>query len=216
MSANVQNRSDIRHSFATMLETALVGTGKPAQKVYSFRVSDFKGKYCIVAVTSAPANRSKQAQITRVSSLLKLEVHSFVLYAAEPVQATNSPTAGSSKTILVPSTSDFEVGDTATVEDESHSEQAVITGISAGVSITVDSLDHSYTTPRVFWWTEQQAEDRLDLLEKMISDVVMDNDTNDTWAQLSFDGDTQFDPVVIGGKDYLHEIVPVVFQLHSD
>ena len=56
----------------------------------------------------------------------------------------------------------------------------------------------------------------MDLLEKKISDVIMDNDTNDTWAQLSFDGDTQQDPVVIGGRDYLHEIFPLNFRLHSD
>lgn len=216
MPSDVQNRSTIRYAFAALLETALVGSGLPAKKVYPYRVSDFGGRYSVVVVTSAPVSRSKQAQVTRVSSLVQLEVHTFVLYAADAVVATNSPTAGSSKTILVPSTTDFEVGDTVTVEDASHSEQAVITGVSSGVSITVASLTYGYTTPNVFWWTERQAEDRLDLLEKKISDVIMDNDTNDTWAQLSFNGSSSFDPVILGGREFLHEIIPVEFRLHSD
>jgi hypothetical protein len=216
MTANVQNRKDIREAFATLIETALVGTGLPAQKVYPYRVADFKGRYSIVAVTSGKANRSKQAQVTRVTSGVNLEVHTFVLYSAPPVQSTSSPTAGSNVTILVPSTADFEVGDVVTIEDGSHTERATINLISAGVSIRVATLANAYTTPNVFWWTERDAEDREDLIEKMIADVVMDNDTNDTWAQLSFDGDTQPDPLIIGGREYLHEITPLNFRLHSD
>lgn len=216
MSANVQNRKDIREAFAALLETALVGTGLPAQKVYPYRVSDFKGRYSVVAVTSGKANRSKQAQVTRVSSGVNLEAHTFVLYSAPSVEATNNPAAGNNVTINVPSTTDFEVGDVVTLEDASHTERATVNLVTANVSIRVATLAYSYTAPEVFWWTERDSEDRMDLLEKKISDVIMDNDTNDTWAQLSFDGDTQQDPVVIGGRDYLHEIFPLNFRLHSD
>lgn len=216
MTSAVQNRKIIREAFATLLESALVGSGKPAQKVYNYRASDFKGKYSVVCVTSEKANRGKQAQVTRVFSQVGLEVHTFILYSAASVQATNNPTSGSGKVIEMEETTDFEVGDVVTVEDAGHTERATITAISAGISITVNSLTYSYTTPNVFWWTERDAEDRMDLLEKYISDVVMDNDTNETWAQLSFAGDTQSDPVVIGGKEYLHEIIPLRFDMYSE
>ena len=68
----------------------------------------------------------------------------------------------------------------------------------------------------MFWWTEKDADNRLDWLEKAIADVVMDNDTNETWAELFFDGPTELDPVRISGKDYLHEVVPLQFRLFSE
>jgi len=216
MASDVQNRKTIREEFASLLETALVGSGLPAQAVYPYRVSDFKGRYSVVAVTSGKANRGKQAQVTRVSSRVNLEVHTFVLYSAPPVKSTGNATAGTNVVINISDTSNFIVGDVVTIEDESHTERATINAIVEDVSIRVATLTYSYTTPNVFWWTERDAEDREDLLEKMITDVAMDNDTNDTWAQLSFDGDTQPDPLVIGGQDYLHEIFPFQFQLHSD
>ncbi len=216
MTANVPNRTTIREAFAALLETALVGSGLPAQKVYSYRVADFKGRYACVAVTSGKSTRSKQAQVTRITSGINLEAHTFVLYSAPPTLATNNLTAGDDVVIRVPSTSDFFVGDVVTIEDSSHTERATINAIVSNVSIRVDTLAYSYTTPNVFWWTERDAEDRLDLLEKMISDVAMDNDTNETWEQVSFDGDTTLDPVILGGREYLHEIIPFNFRLHSD
>ena len=216
MSADVQNRSVIREAFAALLTAALVGSGKPAQKVFPYRVSDFKGKYSVVVVASAPANRSKQAQVTRVSSLVKLDIHNFVLYAAVPVQATNNPAAGSAVVVYLPNTGDFSVGDQVTIEDAAHVEKATISIIVPNTSITVSTLANSYTAPTVSWWTERDAEDRLDLLEKSIADVMMDNDTNELWAQVSFEGDHTPDDITIGGKDYLHEIMHLVFQLHSD
>ncbi len=216
MSADVQNRQTIREAYAALLVTALVGTGKPAQHVYEYLPGDFQGKYSIVAIDSAPSVRSKQAQVTRVSSGVRLDVHTLVLYAADPTNATNSPTAGNSKIIQMADTSNFEVGDSIVVEDNSHTEIAAVTAVSTNVSITVATLANAYTTPRVYWWHEKLAINRLDWLEKEISDVNMDNDTNDTWAQLSLDGTPTRDDVVIGGKPYLQEIFHLVFQLHSD
>ena len=154
--------------------------------------------------------------MTRVNSLVNLEVHSLVLYAGTPTVATNNPSAGSNVNIFMPSTEDFLVGDVVTVEDLSNSERPTITAINPNVSITVNSLTNSFTTPSVFWWTEKDADNRLDWLEKAIADVVMDNDTNETWAELFFDGPTELDPVRISGKDYLHEVVPLQFRLFSE
>jgi hypothetical protein len=52
-------------------------------------------------------------------------------------------------------------------------------------------------------WTEAQAEDRLDVIEKMMADVVMDNrNLAGFWDLLGFAGQSEEDDVVIGGEDY--------------
>lgn len=216
MTSNVQNRQTIREALAALLVTALEGTGKPAQKVYNHRVSDFQGRSPVVVVASRPTNRSKQAQVTRVSSSVKLDVHTFVLYAESELTSSNSPTAGNNKVIDLSDTATLAVNDVVTVRDDSHSEQATITAVSTDVSITVGTLANSYTTPRISAWTEQNAEDRLDLLEKSISDVVMDNDTTANWDLISFDGESTHDDVAIGGKEYLHEIFHFIVELKSE
>jgi hypothetical protein len=220
MTSNVPNRKDVRRAFAAKLETALVGSGKPAQKVYRYRPADLKSKYAVVAVVSAPTTRSKQAQVTRTDNAIRLDVHILVLYADPSVQATNNPVAGTSVSILLPNTKNFQVGDVVTVEDAFVRETATITAITPNVSITVGTLVNSYQMPSVTWWSEEDSEDRLDWLEKAISDVVMDNDTIEVpgvglWT-VAFDGDTQPDPVKIGGREYQHEVVPLVFQMFSD
>ncbi len=216
MTSNVQSRTAVREALASLLDVALVGAGKPAQRVYAFRVGDFGGRSPVVVVASRPTNRSKQAQITRAASTVKLDVHTFVLYSDASILANNSPAAGAGKVIEVPDTSIFTIGDTVTISDEVNAEAATITAISADVSITVGLLAHSYSLPKVYTWTERNAEDRLDLLEKMISDVVMDNGTTALWDLLSFDGELTHDPLVIGGKEYLHEIFHINVQLKSD
>lgn len=214
MTSDVQNRQVIREAFGALLETALVGSGKPAQIVYDFLPGDFGGRYSVVAVESRPSRREKQAQVTRVASNVKLDVHTFSLYADEPISATNTVTAGEDKVIQVPDTSLFAVGEQVCVSDDTHYDVTTVSAIVANVSITVD-LAHGFTTPKVYWWNEKLAENRLDLLEKKIADVVMDNDTNEIWEVVSFDGMPEDDPVVIGGKNYLHEIIHLNFQLRS-
>lgn len=220
MTSNVPNRKLVRQAFAALLETALVGTGKPAQRVYQYRAADFGGKYSVAAVTSAPTTRAKQAQMTRTVNKVRLQVHTFVLYADNAVIATNNPTAGSSKTINLPKTDLFAVADVVTIEDGNNREKATITSITPGVSIVVNTLVNGYTTPRVTWWTEEDAEDRMDWLEKSVADVVMDNEVIDvpdvgTW-EVSFDGDSEIDFPVIGGLEYQHEVIPLVFEISSD
>lgn len=64
--------------------------------------------------------------------------------------ATSSPTAGSNKTISVPSTAGVAVGDWVTVVDGTNNEKARVNAFSTNVSITVDSLANGYTTPTVY------------------------------------------------------------------
>lgn len=220
MTSNTPNRKLVRQAFAALLEAALVGTGKPAQRVYRYRAADFGGKYSVVAVTSAPTTRSKQAQVTRTVNKIRLQAHTFVLYADNAVIATNNPTAGSNRTINLSKTDIFAVSDVVTIEDNNHRETAIITGITPGVSIVVNTLVNGYTTPRVTWWSEEDAEDRMDWLEKAVADVVMDNDVIDvvgvgTWV-VSFDGDSEIDYPVIGGLEYQHETIPLIFEISSD
>jgi hypothetical protein len=67
-----------------------------------------------------------------------------------------------------------------------------------------------------FNWTEQDAEDRLDLLERAISNVLLSNDTVvGEWALLSA-GTSQTDDVEIGGALYRREIIPVEATLYEN
>lgn len=65
------------------------------------------------------------------------------------VTATNSPAAGYAVVINVPATTAFAVGDCVSLSSGSTFEEANITAISAGVSITVDLLQNTLTTPVV-------------------------------------------------------------------
>ncbi len=223
MTSNVQNRQDIREAYADLLVTEFEGDGKPskpAQKVYPYLVGDFRGRFSIMSLDSRPSTRSKQAQVTRVASGIGMDLHVLVLYAAEPVRATNNPTAGSNKVFEMDDTSLFSVGDEVFIRDDDHEEMATVTVVADGVSITVATLENSYSDtvrkPDVYWWSEKHAQNRLDLFEKRISDLNMDNDTTDDWDLLSLDGKPTRDDVSIGGKEYLHEIYHLQFDLKSD
>ena len=60
-------------------------------------------------------------------------------------------------------------------------------------------------------WTEQKSEERLDLIEQKVSEVVVNNARPDggLWLDLDFVGRTQVTSVVIGGKDYSWEVIPL-------
>lgn len=70
--------------------------------------------------------------------------------AWKKVTATNSPTAGASKTINLADTSGLVIGMEVTVRDGSNSEVTNITAVVASTSITVDNLANSYTLPDVY------------------------------------------------------------------
>jgi hypothetical protein len=142
MASNVINRETVRDQLATLLSTALVGTGLPAQAVYNYQVGDFEGKSPVVVVTSAGTGRGNP--LISDTSVFLLEVHSFVLYALE------------------------------------------------------DGT-----------WTEAQSEDRLDLLEKSIADVVNNANDSGVWLSIMIADQSEIDGVEIGGDEYRHEMVPV-------
>jgi len=63
-------------------------------------------------------------------------------------------------------------------------------------------------------WTEQEVEDRLDLIDKMIADVIADNRNTANWHSLDFDDTpTQILPAVVGGNPYQLEITRIVAEV---
>lgn len=65
----------------------------------------------------------------------------------QTVTATNNPAAGTSVTITCANTAPFAIGDTISITDGSHQEEASITALVASTSITVDWLQNSFATP---------------------------------------------------------------------
>lgn len=65
-------------------------------------------------------------------------------------------------------------------------------------------------------WTEEQSEDRLDLIEKTISDYVLAASAVGGGDEIWLDGRTTVEAPSIGGLDYRHEVIPVrVGRLHQ-
>ena len=65
-------------------------------------------------------------------------------------------------------------------------------------------------------WTEEDSEDRLDLIEKSVTQVVIDNNGDDQkkpWMLLDFAGRTEIEPVVIGGREYRYEVIPLSAEM---
>lgn len=58
-------------------------------------------------------------------------------------------------------------------------------------------------------WGEDDAEDRMDLIEKTIADTIANNRSADNWAELHLSGRTRLDSVLIG-NDYRREVMEVV------
>ncbi len=149
MASDVPNRKTIRKALTALLETALVGAGKPAQAIYDYKASDFEGQSPVIVVSSGPSDRTKQAQPTRANSLILLDIDVFTAYAEAN-------------------------------------------------------------------WTEENSEDAQDDLEKAISDVLLDNDTTNDWEQLQFNGASEVDFNVVGGKLYRQETIRVQIQVFSE
>jgi hypothetical protein len=75
------SRQPARAGLATLLETALVGTGLPVQAVYAYQVGDFQGQSPVVVVTSGPMERIRDTMGECYRSRFNLMVYVFVLYA---------------------------------------------------------------------------------------------------------------------------------------
>ena len=59
-------------------------------------------------------------------------------------------------------------------------------------------------------WTEAQAEDRLDLIERTIVGVLDDNArVTDVWNAIDYQADSVRDDLEIGGKMYIRETIPI-------
>jgi len=146
MASNVTNRETVRDAFATLLGTALVGSGKPAQAVYNYKVSDFQGQSPVVVVSSSGTGRGAAA-FDKTGSDVYLDVWIFVLYSDEST------------------------------------------------------------------WGEDDAEDRIDLIEKTICDVVVDNNSNATWIDVDYEARSSVDDVSVGGQGYKRERIPLRFMV---
>lgn len=198
------NRADVRKQFAERLSVRLTYA-----TVYDYQVSDFNGASPVVIVTNAGTLRSDQ--VSSVESTMTLEVHTFVLYSVPPVQST-----GVVGTIIsLVDTSMFIVGQTVIVEDVYNSESATIVFIDPNVSITVDSLDNSYTLPKVYVWTESQSEDLIDELEHDITDEVRISNDDDIWLSIATQEVSVIDVVEIGGDPFRHETIMVAAKVED-
>ena len=63
-------------------------------------------------------------------------------------------------------------------------------------------------------WTEANAEDRLDLIERTIADVIRANGGETSyWLDLGFNGDSVRNDINLGGVEYIQEAIPIAAQL---
>jgi hypothetical protein len=155
VAATSVNRETIRDAFAALLNSALVGTGKPADAVYGYLHGDpfaaDVAPIAVVVVTSSGSERTGSMGAQTFDVWVYLDVWVYVLYA-DPANS----------------------------------------------------------------WTEANAEDKRDLIEKSIADVVQDNTSTTSWDELQYAGRTTATDVQIeGGATYFVEQIPIrvhVFQ----
>lgn len=76
------SRKTARDALTGLLQTALVGTGKPAQAVYGYQVGDFGGQSPVVVVASGPVLRERKGFGACWHTTATLLVFVFVAYAA--------------------------------------------------------------------------------------------------------------------------------------
>lgn len=75
------SRATVRKAFAALLQSALVGSGKPAQAVFDYHVGDFQSMSAVVVVASDGSERKLQAFGPCWTTTVSLAVYVFVLYA---------------------------------------------------------------------------------------------------------------------------------------
>jgi len=142
------NRETVREVLAELLQTALVGSGRPAQAVYSYQVGDLGGQSPVVVVSSAGSERQRLSfQGSRAT--FRLNVYVFVLYT--------------------------------------------------------DGSD----------WNEDDAEERLDLIEKTIAETVDVSQRTAFWESVGYAGETVCDSVEIGGEEYRRETIPIWVEVYA-
>lgn len=64
-------------------------------------------------------------------------------------------------------------------------------------------------------WTEQNAEDTLDDIEKQIRAMIADNQVTANWSMIRLADRSVTRPIVIGGDEYRHEVFPVAAEVYG-
>lgn len=142
------NRETVRDAMAALLQTALVGTGLPAQAVYAYRVGDFNGQSPVVVVSSAGSERPRMTSAGGRTSVY-LQVDTFVLYSDEGT------------------------------------------------------------------WGEDDADDRLDLLEKTIAETLHANQDTAAWDAVDYAARSERIDVEVGGLEYAREMIPLRVEVYG-
>jgi len=145
------NRETKRDAFGTLLSSALVGAGKPAQAFYCYPVGDFGGQSPVVVMASNGTEYEARAVTSVRKNTFYYVIYTFTLWGE------------------------------------------------AGTA-----------------WGEDDAEDRIDLLEKTIRETISDNLSTDDWAFIGYDGRTTVDTVIIAGEEYKRESIPVFIDVYDD
>jgi hypothetical protein len=78
MGFNSDNRETLRDALATLLTTALVGTGLPAQHVYGYPIGDFGADSPVVVIDSAGSERVRETTSSIWRDWFHLNVIVFV------------------------------------------------------------------------------------------------------------------------------------------
>lgn len=142
------NRETARDALATLIGTAMVGSGKPIQAVYNYRPADFGGQSPVVTVSSSGSERQRlSAQGGRASFYVQIDW--FVLY-----------------------------NDRAS-------------------------------------WTEDLAEDRLDLIESSMAEILSISQETYPWFALDYVDRSVRADVVVGGVEYARESVTIRAEVYS-
>jgi len=81
MTSNVTSRETVRDAVATLLSTAMVGTGLLAQAVYNYQVDDFAEQSPVIVVSSGPAHRGRLDSQELGDTAFAIDIHVFVLYS---------------------------------------------------------------------------------------------------------------------------------------
>jgi len=94
--ASVVNRETVRNSLAGMLSSALVGSGKPVQVVYSYKAAQLGGQTPVMVVASRGSRRAPQENLSYSPSVVLLDAFILVLYGVVSSSGTISWSAENS------------------------------------------------------------------------------------------------------------------------
>jgi hypothetical protein len=65
-------------------------------------------------------------------------------------------------------------------------------------------------------WNEDDAEDRLDIIEQVIDQTIATNLVTSDWADIGYDGTTECGNATIGGTQYRYEVIHIVITKFHD